>query len=127
MVEHQRRAVGHDVRRHTTFHVDRLELFRVYHAVDLDGSRLVAGDPRDQLTKTVDGVSTSEGSRRMRSSPREDNLHAQRSLATRLDAAAGWFGENRHVTPDELWTKFDQLAQTGLAARDLLAGVKDPR
>lgn len=92
----------HNVGCHAAFHVDRLKLFGEAHAVDLDGARFVARHASDQRTETVDGVTTGEGTRRVRSSTGEDDLYAKCPLASRLDATTRRFSENRHVTPDEL-------------------------
>src|ERR1022692_2499987 len=94
--------IGYDVRGDAAAHVDRLQLFGEVHSINRYRSRFVRSDSVQQAAETVQGVSPRKRSCRVRALSVQFHADAQGALTSRLHHSPGWFGQYRHVGPQEI-------------------------
>jgi hypothetical protein len=104
-----------------------LELLDEIDTVDRHSPRFVIRHRRDYVAQSVNGVTSSERARGVRSSTHHFDRHSKRSLTASFDTTVGGLSENRGVRVQQLGAKLTDLYETRLASSDLLTRVKDPR
>ena len=112
MVDRDRRCIRNDVGGHSPFDEDHLQLIFVLNAVENDGPRLILRDARDDISDSMDGVSTRERPRRVRPAAHHIDAHSQRALTTGLHDPRRRLSQNRHITANEIGSEFDKLDQS---------------
>jgi hypothetical protein len=114
MIEHTARRVRHHVVRHATVYEDDLQLLGVGDAVDDGNSRLVLRDSLNHGTEAVNRVATREGTGRVGAGSLHRDNGAKCSLATGLDGPTGRFGQNCHVSDEQVGPQVGQFDESRL-------------
>lgn len=119
--------VGDHIARDTAGDVHGIEALAILESVDDRTPRLILTQALQDLTGRMHGVLAHPRTCTMRATTRCGHMHANRSLAARLDTGIRRLHENREIRREQLRLMVGEMLQAVELGRDLLALVEHVR